>query len=113
MMYKKPVIAVVINNASAEVLKELLAGIEEEGVLFEVLKGTSKHSKELAFEASELSALNVGIGIYEKEVSLHERNIASKDMLFTTGGIYGQNIRNIGSNAARYIKGIPFKEVDR
>lgn len=110
-MYKKPVISVVTNNPSDEVLKEILAGIEEEGVLFEVANSTKVSGEELAIDGSVMSALGVGIGIFEGTVCVQVSKLPPGNMLFSGCLEKGQNIRNMGANAARYIKGIPFKEV--
>lgn len=112
-MYKKPVIVILINNVSGIILKEILAGIEEEGVLYEVSERTPNSSEELALEASAISALGVGIGIFYESVCVQVRNMPPENMLFKGCLKNGQNIRNIGTNAARYVKGIPFKELDR
>jgi hypothetical protein len=112
-MYNKPVIVVLTNNPLGKVLKEILAGIEEEGVLYEVASSTKGSSEELAVEAAGMSALGVGVGIFEDSVSVQERNMPPDNILFKATLKNGKNIRNIGANAARYVKGIAFKEVDR
>lgn len=112
-MYNKPVIVILTNNPSGEVLKEILAGIEEEGVLYEVTSNTKGSSEEIAVEAAEMSALGVGVGIIQDSVSVQVRNMATDNILFKAASSNRQDIRNIGANAARYVKGIPFKEVDR
>jgi hypothetical protein len=110
-MYKKPAIVVLTRDPALRVLKEVLAGIEEEGVLFEVTGSTEPSCEELALEGAAMSSLGVGIGIFEGVVCVQVSKMPPGNMLFRGSLKKGSKMRNIGANAARYIKGIPFKEL--
>lgn len=88
-----------------EIVKEVLAGIEEEGVLYQVIPTPIyKAGTILAQEAAEESQLEVGIGICKKEVVLTVHKLRGKALLETKSAY-----RELGQNAARYVKGNSFK----
>src|SRR5665647_1225310 len=70
MKTKKPVIKVFVIRAAECFLKEVLAGIEEEGILYEVETIEYGSSKELATIAATESLLETGVGIDEELVSI-------------------------------------------
>lgn len=88
-----------------DIAKEVLAGIEEEGVLYQVAStSVYKEAAILAQEAAEQSQLEVGIGICKKEVVLTVHKLRGKALLKTKSAY-----RELGQNAARYVKGNSFK----
>lgn len=90
---------------------DVLLGIEEEGIPFvieEIPSGDVTHS---AWLAACRSPLLVGIGCSREKLVVHYKNLPTSAPLFTL--MYQQNSharRSTGSNAARLVKGIPFKE---
>mgnify|MGYP001814633539 CR=1 FL=1 len=92
------------NRPDADTMKELLAGIEEEGLTFYVNQSTiDKDCVTLSYGASKMSSVGVGIGIAGKNVKLSVQN-QMKPFLMDTGNT---RARIIGQNAARYIKHKP------
>lgn len=88
---------------------ELLLGIEEEGVIFKILKINREESLyELAKEASIISNLSLGIAIDRDEIYVNIRNL-DKRSLFHKINYSINDLRDYGINSARYVKGIPFK----
>lgn len=89
------------------VLKEIVSGIEEEGVLYKIIDEAEAQSEEvLGHMASEMSQLQVGIGINSDRAALYIQKIKNAPLLATT-----QHHRKLGQNAARYVKGNPLIEI--
>ncbi len=94
------------------VLTEICLGIEEEGIPYKTveLSGT-KGIENLSFKAAESSRLGVGIGV-GSEIALHYIKLKEDDPLFKIALTEDkEKLRSVGSNAARLVKGMPFKEV--
>lgn len=94
----------------ADVLREILAGIEEEGVRARVIR--VKKTSDVAFvahEAAKLSGSGIGIGIQSRGTTvIHQKDLAplSNLELFPQCPVLDlETYRAIGRNAARYAKG--------
>jgi hypothetical protein len=109
MEIKRPVIKVFATKASEGFLKEVLAGIEEEGVLYEVEFSEYGFSRELATKAATESLLETGIGIDEDFASITICKLPKNSALQSYSCLSNEKLRLAGSNAARIIKGIPLK----
>ena len=109
MKTKKPVIKVFVIRAAECFLKEVLAGIEEEGVLYEVETIEYGSSKELATIAATESLLETGVGIDEEFASITICKLPKNNPLQSYSCLNNDNLRLAGCNAARIIKGIPLK----
>jgi hypothetical protein len=95
------------------VVAYVLHGIEEEGLPFSVEENEELDSIELAYRGAELSHLGVGIGITEKEVVLHFIKLKEDQPLFSVPSYSDvETLRALGSNAARIVKRMPFKNLD-
>ena len=92
---------------------QVLWGIEEEGIPFQIKQANSEYSiEENAYEAAHQSALSVGIACSNNEIVIHYKNLQQQQPLFRTNSnatTKPEQLRNLGSNAARLVKGIPFK----
>ncbi|MCL2572409.1 MAG: glycerol dehydratase reactivase beta/small subunit family protein [Defluviitaleaceae bacterium] len=88
-------------NASPEALKEICAGLEEEGILYSIFSKTSADVKTLAFDAANHSKLRVGIGIAVSTAALQIRNCPIDKPVFLIDSDY----RALGTNAGRAVKG--------
>lgn len=92
------------------VLKEVISGIEEEGVKARLIKvyRTSDVSF-IAHEAAKLSGSGIGIGIQSKgTILIHQKDLfpLSNLELFPQAPVLNYDIyRQIGKNAAKYAKG--------
>lgn len=93
--------------------QSLLNGVEEEGVPSFVKEKLEKSALELSYQAALESTLGVGIGIGEdSQVILHYTKLAKSQPLFNINLKETYKQRVLGANAARLVKGIPFKSFE-
>lgn len=100
----------IVGLSHAEVLRELAAGVEEEGFIPRFVKYyNSADLCAFASEAAKLSGSGISIGIQSKGTTIiHQRDLEPLDNLevFPQAPLYHREIyRQIGKNAARYGKG--------
>ncbi len=110
-MSTKPAVLILrAQSVQTNRIEPVLWGIEEEGVPHEI-RGVvlAKPITELAKEAAQNSALNVGIAVNEAgEIVLHHRDLPVGMPLFAfSAGILPQQLRRLGTNAGRLAKGHP------
>lgn len=93
-----------------QVLREVMAGIEEEGVSYRVIK--VYHTSDVSFvahTAAKLSGSGVGIGIQSKGTTvIHQKDLpplANLELFPQAPLIDLETFRQIGKNAAKYAKG--------
>lgn len=102
-------------TASAEDIQYVLYGLEEEKIPFSLEQKDFPTATEAAYVAANTSSLNVGIGYVNDEVALHYKNLApetpyqSIQRVVTCPPLI---LKNFGGNAARLVKGVPFKSID-
>lgn len=100
-------------GAPKETLRQLQYGIEEEGIPWE-LQAAEGEALDLAWDASRSSRLEVGIGLDTDELILHFAKLERAQPLFRIPARSGEElIRALGSNAARLVKKMPLKAIDR
>lgn len=109
MKSKSPVIVVFVTKEGECFLKQVLAGIEEEGVPYEVEREQYGTSSELATGAAFQSLLETGIGIDEEFASITICKLPRNKALQSYRCLDNDKLRLVGNNAARIIKGIPLK----
>ena len=88
----------IVGIPHADIVKEVMAGLEEEGVSCRIVKvyRTSDVSF-IAHDAAELSGSGIGIGIQSKGTTvIHQKDLPPLDL---------ETYRAIGKNAAQYAKG--------
>ncbi|MCE5264444.1 MAG: propanediol/glycerol family dehydratase large subunit [Deltaproteobacteria bacterium] len=102
----------IIGLPHAEVLKELLRGIEEEGVKARVIK--IYDTADCAFighKAAQLSGSGIALGIQSKGTTVvHQKDLSplnNLELLSQASNLTIETYRAIGRNAARYVKGEP------
>ena len=102
--------ATIIEVPHTEVLRQVFAGIEEEGCKFRVVK--VYHTADVAFIAhagAKMSGSGIGIGILSRGTSvIHQRELAplANLELFPQSPLLDAEVfRQIGKNAAKYAKG--------
>ena len=94
-------------DAPQEVLRQLQYGMEEEGIPWEAAAGTG-NALSLAWEAARSSRLEVGIGLD------HYSKLEREQPLFRIPADSGmETVRALGANAARLVKKLPLKALDR
>ncbi len=109
--YKKPCIVLVARDPDEDVLRQLLAGTEEEGIPAEVMRARYSEVMSETHNASEASRLGIGIGVFGNRVILHFNKLREDKPVIDTriGRFELYKARNIGSNAARLYKVMPLK----
>lgn len=99
---------------SEEEIAHVGYGIEEEGIPFKFIPIDDEDSViECAHRASQESPLLVGIACDKKDLVLHYRNLPVDRFMYRIKDYHSvskRDLRLFGSNAARLVKGIPFKE---
>lgn len=107
-----------INDLEHErVIKEIMAGVEEEGMIPRVIKVYK--TSDVAFigkEAANMSGSGVSVGIQSKGTALiHQKDLypLTNLELFPQAPLLTLDIyRQIGKNAARYAKGVQVKPIE-
>lgn len=94
-----------------DVLAPILWGLEEEGIPAEIQPASAGSVAEMAKRAADGSPLNVGIAVSgaERAVALHHRDLAADRPLFVLRppALQTPQLRRLGANAARLVKGNP------
>jgi hypothetical protein len=89
-------------------LREVQAGIEEEGVPSAWCVGAGD-ANSLACRGAAESPLGVGVGIGAEAMSVHYHKLPAAKPLFVLPAGEPPVWRRLGCNAARLVKGTPFK----
>lgn len=101
-----PYIVINYYTPDSEILKEIKAGIEEEGGLYLTQKVVEDmDSLTLSYESSKQSSLGIGIGINKTSIHLSFQ----QQLKPLSISMVGETPRNIGQNAVRLIKGKPLR----
>ena len=109
MIVKKPSIFIYTNHPDQRLLREVCAGIEEEGVFFEVFERDPSDIDTLAYEAANDSMMGSGIGMNQNQVALQMKGISKGKNVEFYEMPDALQCRKIGANSARAIKKMPFK----
>lgn len=97
------------SNLKSESFKDLLYGIEEEGLPFLLETKEGSDAVDLAYAAAQDSVLGVGIGLDGNgNACLHFQKLKPKKPLFELTSYSGFQLRVLGTNAARLVKRMPF-----
>lgn len=92
-------------------LREIQAGIEEEGVPCSWTVDTEPNPAVLAYAGAGDSQLGVGVGVSEIGLCIQHHKLPACEPLFRCENDgTPQEWRLFGSNAARLAKGLPFKK---
>lgn len=88
-------------------------GIEEEGIPFKIYFKEENSAQDLAYNASQLSKLGIGIGVdSNKNVVLQMKKLSKQNPIFDKKIKDYYQAKLMGINAARLEKKIPFKEFE-
>ena len=93
-------------------IAQLLYGMEEEGIPFQFSDKSTTTLVQCAYDAANQSPLAVGIAVSRDEIIIHYKNLPADNPLFVMKDYLQQEkemIRQLGCNAARLVKGLPFK----
>ncbi len=109
MIAKKPTIMIYTARPDAALLREICAGIEEEGVLFEITAAIAGDATVLAAAASEASVLGTGVALCGSTIALHIKGMERGKAVLRYENATSEQARDAGANSARVIKRLPFK----
>ncbi len=109
MIVRKPTILIFTVRPDAALLREICAGIEEEGVLYDVISQPSGEAAALAAQASGMSMLGSGVALVERCVALHIKGMESQSVLLGFACATPEQARDAGANSARVIKKLPLR----
>lgn len=109
MIARKPTILIFTVRPDEVLLREMCAGIEEEGVLYEVIAQLSGEAATLAAAASNVSVLGVGIALAGRSIALHIKGMTDKSPLLGFADATPELARDTGANGARVIKKLPLR----
>lgn len=113
---ESPSIYVIIKNPVEPLLREVLAGIEEEGIPYKIdessYEGVSEEDD--VYNSSVKSRLGIGIGLFKNRVILHYDKLRVNEPIFDINlkSNDKNKARAIGCNAARLYKQVPFKTLE-
>lgn len=108
----KPTVHVLCSpDAPSAAFKELLYGLEEEGIPWENdMKAGG--ALPLAWEAAQASRLGVGVGMDGQSIVLHFNKLDREQPLYRIPARSLGLARVLGANAARLVKKLPLKPLD-
>ncbi len=106
-MVNRPTIYITKMTPSIDI-QHLLYGMEEEEIPSEIKGTVKKDIIQAAYEQAIMSPLSVGIAVDKKQAVLHFKNLPEKEPLFIVENDQ-EAMMTLGKNAARLVKGIPFK----
>lgn len=109
MIVKKPSIFIYTNKPNRDNLKEICAGIEEEGVFFEVFERDESDLSTLAFQAANDSMMGSGIGVSGNAAAMQMKGLPKEKDIESYQIPTVEECRKIGANSARAIKKMAFK----
>ncbi|CFQ42724.1 putative propanediol utilization diol dehydratase reactivation protein [Yersinia frederiksenii] len=105
--------AIVISRTSQTpeaIWHQVLLGIEEEGIPWQWQQDDDTDAIQRAWQAATRSPLLVGLACSADEVVVHYRNLPPASPLFRQAWAQDEDqLRRLGNNAARLVKGLPFK----
>lgn len=92
-------------------MKPLFNGIEEEQIPSATREIDVDNVVERAYQAALSSRLSVGVANEGNRFIVHYKNLKADQPLFDKTISNPQQLRDLGANAARLVKGIPFKGI--
>ena len=113
MTNNRPTILIyTVNVDNTHMIEEVCAGIEEEGLLYEVKPFYHGSIDELSYMAANESILGTGIGVEGSKLALQMRTLAKGENVFFLENATLNQGRKMGTNAARAVKRVPFLDLD-
>lgn len=106
----RPAIVIFAHHTTQARWEEVLFGMEEESIPWEWIVCEHASLPDNAWQAASQSPLLVGIGCDDETLLVHYRNLPVDAPLFRLSrhDIH-TDARRTGNNAARLVKGLPFK----
>lgn len=112
----RPEILIIAQLGVDQVLfQPLLYGLEEEGIPFHVEKKEVSNICLESYQGAVSSSLQVGICLDDNDVMIHHKNLDETEPYMKLRRYQTcpkEQLKDFGGNAARLVKGIPFKIID-
>ncbi len=109
----KPTVTVVRRPEVPEpALQQLLYGLEEEGIPWDIRTQTDGDAPELAWEGARASRLGVGVGMDGQTAALQISKMDRNRPLYRIPVRLQEQVRILGANAARLVKKLPLKPLE-
>ncbi|TDT50361.1 glycerol dehydratase reactivase beta/small subunit family protein [Fonticella tunisiensis] len=110
---EKPSILVCTEQANELILKEVLAGMEEEGIPYSVVNVKNMSLIKETYNSAQLSRMGIAVGILRNRVIIHYNKLREINPLFDVELKFyeRERARSLGNNAARLYKAMPLKDV--
>lgn len=110
MIVRKPSVLIYTFEPDLAILREVCAGIEEEGLPYEICAQSEDDVHALAFLAAGESILGSGIGVSGQTAAMQMRRRKKGQNVFLYYTPTEEQCRLLGANSARAVKKLPFKE---
>ena len=94
MVVNKPSILIYVSQPDPDYLREVCAGIEEEGVLYQVIP-TEGQLDELAYAAANASMLGSGIGMVGRRAAMQMRQLPMGHNVFGSAGTLAPTVQEL------------------
>lgn len=112
--FQRPSIFVCVDSPNKSILREVIAGIEEEGIPYDIKEVELSEDTFLhkVYTESQNSRMNIAVGIMNNRLVIHYDKLPEEEpLIFETIESYSkEKARKIGCNAARLYKVMPFKK---
>lgn len=112
--FDKPAITIGTHGELTTLPKQLqpfLNGIEEEQIPVSTKMIDVDDVVSRAYQAALSSRLSVGVAFDDHRYVIHYKNLPEREPLFDLNIEDAFKLRMLGANAARLVKGIPFKKL--
>ncbi len=112
MIVKRPSIYIYTSEPEKQVLREICAGIEEEGVFYEIVEQEVSENiaaERLAWQAARDSMLGSGVGIFGSACAFSMQGLAAARCVESYEKPDREQCRKLGANSARAMKKQAFK----
>ena len=109
MVVNKPAIIIYVQKPDEDLLREVCAGIEEEGVFYEIIEREEQDLNTLTWMAANDSMLGSGIGMKGNSAAFIIRGLTMGKNLSCYAYPSNEESRILGMNSARAIKKQAFK----
>lgn len=104
MVSRRPAVFIYTYQPDKTMLREIRAGIEEEGVFSEVYEMPEQNVDELAYEAARDSVLGSGIGLSGSDAALQMFRLPKGKNVIKVHFPDAGTCRNLGADSARVVK---------
>ena len=110
MIAKRPSIYIYTDSPDPVTLREICAGMEEEGVFYEISEHAGQELESLTWQAANDSMLGSGVGLKGSRAAFQIRGLKPGQFIDYYAYPSKEDSRRLGANSARAVKKRAFKE---